>query len=81
MQDGGDNGRRIQLHIGQQACHFHRVGVVRLSRGAGLAIMHLLGIFIGAIDRARVEIRVIGLDLGDKRRRVPHEAFRDLCSH
>ena len=61
VQQAGGNGDRIHLHLGQNQRHFKGMHQVRLTRGAGLAGMHLQGIVVGFLDDFQIVGRPVGL--------------------
>ena len=62
MQEGGDDGRRIDLVIGQDAGDFQGVGKIGIARGPGLRAVRLHGKHVGAVEHLFVGRRIIPLD-------------------
>ena len=59
MQEGGDNGVHVQLHIGQDAGDFDRMREIRVARGTLLRAVHSHGVDIGAVKQRLVHARVV----------------------
>ena len=66
MQEAGDDGDFVELHIGQKAGDLDGVGIVGFAGIAGLLAMMLLGEIIGETEKLGFDARVVGADLGDQ---------------
>jgi len=75
VQQGGDDGRRVQTVIRQNARDLDRVGEIGIARGPQLRAMHLHRIDIGAVQQRLIGGRVIGLDRLDQ-----FELAHDRCA-
>ena len=60
VQQGGDNGRRVQPVVGQNARHLDRMGEIGIAGGPQLRAVHLHRIDIGAVQQRLVRGGVIG---------------------
>ena len=72
VQKGGDDRRIIQILLGQNRGHRHRMREIGLARLAELPFMHLDAVIIGAADQGRVAPRVIVADKRDQVFDVDH---------
>ncbi len=59
MQHGGDDGRVVELHFGQDRRHFQRMREIGIAGGALLRAMRAHGVDIGAIEQVFVRLRII----------------------
>ena len=75
VQQGGDDGRRVQPIVGQDARDLDRVGEIGIARGPQLRAVHLHRIDIGAVQQRLIGGRVIGLDRLDQ-----FELAHDRCA-
>ncbi|MNX54858.1 hypothetical protein D3C86_856010 [compost metagenome] len=66
MQQGGDDGRRIQLVVGQNTRDLDRMREIGIARGPQLRAVHLHRIDIGLVEQGLVRGGVIGLDRFDQ---------------
>ncbi|MND94056.1 hypothetical protein D3C80_862600 [compost metagenome] len=66
MQQGGDDGRRIQLVVGQDSRDLDRMGEIGIARSPQLRAVHFHRIDIGAVQQRFVGGGVIGLDRLDQ---------------
>ena len=60
MQQGGDDGRRVQPIVGQNARHLDRMGEIGIAGGPQLRAVHLHRIDIGAVQQRLVRGGIIG---------------------
>ena len=75
VQQGRDDGRRVQPIVGQDARDLDRMGEIGIARGPQLRAVHLHRIDIGAVQQRLVGGRVIGLDRLDQ-----FELAHDRCA-
>ena len=61
VQQRGDDGRHVQLEVGQDGGDFERMGEIGIARGAELLAVRLHGIDIGLVEQRLVGVGVIGL--------------------
>ncbi|MNT04666.1 hypothetical protein D3C72_1392550 [compost metagenome] len=66
VQQGRDDGRRVQLVVGQDARDLNRVRKIGVARGPQLRAVHLHRIDVGAVQQRLVGGGVIGLDRLDQ---------------
>ena len=59
MQQGGDNGIAVHLHISQNRGDFQRMGKIRVPTGPGLLAMDLHGEDISPVQHIFIGVRVI----------------------
>ena len=59
MQHGGDDGRVVELHLGEDGGDFERMGEIGIARGALLLAMRAHGVDIGAIEQIFVGLRIV----------------------
>ena len=62
VQHGRDDGRVIDLELGQDGRDFERVGEIGIARGALLAAMRLHREHVGAIQQLLVGVRIVAAD-------------------
>ncbi|MNJ46079.1 hypothetical protein D3C77_412000 [compost metagenome] len=66
VQQGGDDGRRVQAIVRQDAGDLDRMGEIGVARGSQLRAVHLHRIDVGAIQQRLVGGGIIGLDRLDQ---------------
>ncbi len=66
VQQGRDDGRGVQLVVGEDAGHLDRVGEIGVAGGARLAAVHAHGVDVGAVQQGLVGRRVVALDPFDQ---------------
>ena len=63
VQQRGDDGRGVELQLGQDAGDFERMGEIGIARGALLLAMRLHGVDIGAVEQRLVRLGIVALTL------------------
>ena len=74
MQHGGDDGRVVELEIGQDRGDFERMREKRIAGGAFLRAVRLHGVDIGAIQQILVGVRIVATHAIDKFI-LPHHCY------
>jgi len=85
MQHGGHQALMVHVHVGKDVGYRKRVGNVGLAAAAGLPVMSLLGVEIGAPDqvdllRLKVVTQVVGKYFYRRHAALPHPPARVVTS-
>jgi hypothetical protein len=59
VEQAGGDGNRIHFHVGENVADFERMHEIRLTRGAGLSGVMLLGEFVGSFDEVEVVVGTV----------------------
>ncbi len=66
VKQGGDDGRVVELQVGEDRRHFERVREIWIAGGAGLRAVRLHGVDIGAVQQVFVGVGIVGPDALDE---------------
>ncbi len=80
VQQRCDDGRVVELQVGEDRGHFERMREVRIAGGARLLAMRAHGVDIGAVQKVFVGVRVVGADPVDQIV-LPHHAAAPGGTH
>jgi len=61
MKQPGNDGRRIELHVGEHAGDFHGMGKIGLAGQPHLTLMDGCGKHVGLLDHLLIRRRQVGL--------------------